>query len=85
LIRTKYRRIPVGALTGTATNGFIFGGSRVLYDETKEGGCTTTVHADKPGEIHKINKTDDNELLFNRTMNDRISAHELSKVTNQTT
>jgi hypothetical protein len=52
-------------LTGTATNGFIFGGSRELYDETKEGGCTITVHADEPGEIHEINETDDNDLPTN--------------------
>jgi hypothetical protein len=50
-------------LTGTATNGFIFGGSRELYDETKEGGCTITVYADEPGETHDINETDDNGLL----------------------
>jgi hypothetical protein len=52
-------------LTGTATNGFIFGGSRELDDETKEGGCTITVHADEPGETHGINETDDNDLLTN--------------------
>jgi hypothetical protein len=46
-----------------ATNGFIFGGSREFYDETKEGGCTTTVHADEPGKTHEINETDDNDLL----------------------
>jgi hypothetical protein len=50
-------------LTGTATNGFIFGGSREFYDDTKEGGCTITVYADKPGETHEINETDNNDLL----------------------
>jgi hypothetical protein len=52
-------------LTGTATNGFIFGGSRELDDETKEGGCTITVHADEPGETNGINETNDNDLLMN--------------------
>jgi hypothetical protein len=49
-------------LTGTATCGFIFGGSREFSDDTKEGGCTTTVHADEPGETNGNNETDDNEL-----------------------
>jgi hypothetical protein len=52
-------------LTGTATNGFIFGGSRELYAETKEGGCTITVNADEPGEKQEINETDDNDLPTN--------------------
>jgi hypothetical protein len=50
-------------LTGTATNGFIFGGSQEFYDKTKEGGCTTTVHADEPGDTYETNETDDNDLL----------------------
>ena len=49
-------------MTGTATSGFIFGGPRVFYDDTKEGGCTTTVHADEPGETNGNNETDDNDL-----------------------
>jgi hypothetical protein len=49
-------------LTGTATFGFIFGGPRVFSDDTKEGGCTTTVHADEPGETNGNNETDDNDL-----------------------
>jgi hypothetical protein len=47
-----------------ATNGFIFGRSRVLYDGMKEGGCTTTVQADELGKPHEINKTDDNAIIF---------------------
>jgi hypothetical protein len=49
-------------LTGTATNGFIFGGPRVFYDDAKEGGCTITVYADEPGETHDLNETDDSDL-----------------------
>jgi len=33
----------------------------VFYDDTKEGGCTTTVHADEPGETNGNNETDDND------------------------
>jgi hypothetical protein len=49
-------------LTGTATFGFIFGGPRVFYDDAMGGGCTTTVHADEPGETNGNNETDDNDL-----------------------
>jgi hypothetical protein len=57
-----YGRVPADVLTGTATIGFIFGGPRVFYDDTKEGGCTITVHADEPGETHELNETDDSDL-----------------------
>ena len=49
-------------MTGTATFGFIFGGTRVFYDDAKEGGCTTTVHADEPSETNGNNETDNNDL-----------------------
>jgi hypothetical protein len=51
-------------LTGTATFGFIFGGPRVFYDDAMGGGCTTTVHADEPGETNGNNETDDNDLTI---------------------
>jgi len=35
--------------------------------DTKEGGCTITVHADKPSETNGNNETDDNDLLKKRT------------------
>jgi hypothetical protein len=70
-------------LTGTATNGFIFGGSRVFYDDTKEGGCTITVYADEPGETRELNETDDSDLHTTEHEN-RISTNALSKVTNRT-
>ncbi len=57
-----YGRVPADVLTGTATIGFIFGGPRVFYDDTKEGGCMITVHADEPGETHELNETDDSDL-----------------------
>ena len=34
----------------------------MFSDDTKEGGCTTTVHADEPGETKGNNETDDNDL-----------------------
>ena len=68
-------------MTGTATNGFIFGGPRVFYDDTKEGGCTTTVHADEPGALHGIHETDSTNKLSTE-QDKRISTNELSKVTN---
>jgi hypothetical protein len=70
-------------LTGTATNGFIFGGPRVFYDHMKEGGCTITVYADKPGETHNLKETDDSDLHTTEHEN-RISTNALSKVTNRT-
>jgi hypothetical protein len=55
----------------------------VLYDETKEGGWTITVHADEPGETHEINETDDNDLPIIEDWK-RISTNEISKVNNRT-
>jgi hypothetical protein len=69
-------------LTGTATFGLIFGGPRVFYDDTKEGGCTTTVHADEPGETNGNNETDDNDLPIMKE--NRISTNEISNVNNRT-
>jgi hypothetical protein len=66
-------------LTGTATFGFIFGGPRVFYDDTKEGGCTTTVHADEPGEKTEPTKQTTTIYPFLKKEN-RISTNELSKV-----
>ena len=34
----------------------------MFYDDTKEGGCTTTAHADEPGETNGSNETDGNDL-----------------------
>ena len=34
----------------------------MFYDDAMEGGCTTTVHADEPGETNGNNETDDNDL-----------------------
>jgi hypothetical protein len=70
-------------LTGTTANGFIFGGSRELFDETKEGGCAITVHADEPRELHEIHKPNGNPENFKRTRK-RISINEQSNVTNRT-
>ncbi len=66
-----------------ATNGFIFGGPRVFYDDTKEGGCTTTVHADDPRTLHGVHETDATYKLSTE-QDKRISTNELSKVTNRT-
>ncbi len=38
----------------------------VFYDETKEGGCTTTVYADEPRELHEIHEPDGNPITFKR-------------------
>jgi hypothetical protein len=70
-------------MTGTATNGFIFGGPRVFYDDTKEGGCTTTVHADEPRALHGVIETDATYKLSTE-QEKRISTNELSNVTNRT-
>ena len=69
-------------MTGTATFGFIFGGPRVFYDNMKEGGCTTTVHADEPRELHEIHEPDDNPVILNE-YDRRTSTNEISKVTNR--
>jgi hypothetical protein len=69
-------------LTGTATFGFIFGGPRVFYDDMKEGGCTTTVHADEPRALHGVHETDATNKLPTE-QDKRISTNELSKVTNR--
>ena len=54
----------------------------MFYDDTKEGGCTTTVHADKPGETNGNNETDDNDLPIMKE--NRISTNEISNVNNRT-
>ena len=54
----------------------------MFYDDTKEGGCTTTIHADEPGKTNGNNKTDDNDLPILNKEN-RISTNELSKVNNR--
>ncbi len=38
----------------------------VFYDKTKEGGYTTTVHADEPRELHDVHETDGNPVTFKR-------------------
>ena len=55
----------------------------MFYDDTKEGGCTTTVHADEPGETNGNNETDDNDYPQMKKEN-RISTNEISKVNNRT-
>jgi helix-turn-helix protein len=55
----------------------------MFYGETKEGGCTTTVHADEPGELHGVHETDATYKLSNK-QDKRISINELSKVTDRT-
>ena len=55
----------------------------MFYDDTKEGGCTTTVHADEPGETNGNNETDDNDLPIIEQRK-RISTNEISKVNNRT-
>ncbi len=37
----------------------------MFYDDMKEGGCATTVHADEPSETNGNNETDDNDLPIN--------------------
>jgi hypothetical protein len=67
-------------LTGTATFGFIFGGTRVIYDDTKEGGCTTTDHADEPGEKKRKQRNRRQRFTHFLKKENRISTNELSKV-----
>ena len=55
----------------------------MFYDDTKEGGCTTTVHADEPGETNGNNETDDNDLPIIEERQ-RKSTNEISKVNNRT-
>ncbi len=55
----------------------------MFYDETEEGGCTTTVHADEPRELHGIHETGATYKLSNE-QDKRISINELSNVTNRT-
>ncbi len=55
----------------------------MFYDEMEEGGCSTTVHADEPRELHGIHETDATYKLSNE-QDKRISINELSNVTNQT-
>ncbi len=38
----------------------------MFYDETKEGGCTTTVHADEPRELQDVHETNGNPVTFKR-------------------
>ena len=54
----------------------------MFYDKTKEGGCTTTVHADEPGALHGVHETDATNKLSTE-QDKRISTNELSKVTNR--
>jgi hypothetical protein len=54
----------------------------MFYDETEEGGCTTTVHADEPRELHGVLETDGNISNLNE-QDKRISINELSNVTNR--
>ena len=55
----------------------------MFYGETKEGGCTTTVHADEPRALHGVHETDATNKL-STDQDKRISTNELSKVTNRT-
>jgi hypothetical protein len=55
----------------------------VFYDDTKEGGCTTTVHADEPRALHGVHETDATNKLSTE-QDKRISTNELSNVTNRT-
>ncbi len=50
----------------------------MFYDETEEGGCTTTVHADKPRKLHGVHETDATYKLSNE-QDKRISINELSE------
>ena len=54
----------------------------MFYDDTKEGGCTTTVHADEPRALHGVHETDATNKLSTE-QDKRISTNELSKVTNR--
>ena len=55
----------------------------MFYDDTKEGGCTTTVHADEPRALHGVHETDATNKLSTE-QDKRISTNELSNVTNRT-
>ena len=55
----------------------------MFYDDTKEGGCTTTVHADEPRALHGVHETDATNK-FSTEQEKRISTNELSNVTNRT-
>ncbi len=55
----------------------------MFYDDTKEGGCTTTVHADEPRALHGVHETDATYKLLTE-QDKRISTNELSNVTNGT-
>jgi hypothetical protein len=48
----------------------------VFYGEMKEGGCTTTVHADKLGELHELTKQMATHQ-FSNEQDKRISTNEL--------
>ena len=54
----------------------------MFYDETEEGGCTTTVHADEPRALHGVHETDGTHKLSTE-QEKRISTIELSKVINR--
>ena len=55
----------------------------MFYDDTKEGGCTTTVHADEPRALNGVYETDATNKLSTE-QDKRISTNELSNVTNRT-
>ncbi len=54
----------------------------MFYDDTKEGGCTTTVHANEPRALHGVHETDATKK-FSTEQEKRKSTNELSKVTNR--
>ena len=54
----------------------------MFFDDTKEGGCTTTVHADEPRALHGIHETDGTHKPSTE-QEKRISTIELSKVINR--
>ncbi len=54
----------------------------MFYADTKEGGCTTTVHADEHRALHGVHETDATNKLSTE-QEKRISTNELSKVTNR--
>ncbi len=55
----------------------------MFYDDTKEGGCTTTVHAAEPRALHGVHETDATNKLSTE-QDKRIGTNELSNVTNRT-
>ena len=55
----------------------------MFHDDTKEGGGTTTVHADEPRALHGVHETDATNKLSTE-QDKRISTNELSNVTNRT-